>query len=236
MKEQQLKDFCRKSNPMHSEGYYVMKWLGDRYGSVGWYKTKAEAEQEVKRIYSIGAWSGMPPKIEAAVRIDGLRGVRRKNNPMKKLSKSQVLQYFREEVSPRLGNDLPALREAWNNYTDYLHKTKAITTKAYETWVVRDKNLRIVRTRKKNLAKMEKQYTKNPISAEKAVGITKKLIRAYEAYRKENPGKEYHDKKFLSYIRELEKYKTGSQSYIATLAKAYEHLESAKDSMYESVR
>jgi len=83
-------------------------------------------------------------------------------------------------------------------------------------------------------------YRENPVGeklqkvvmgADKAVAITKKLIRAYETLRKENPGAGYHDKKFLMYMKELEKYKLGSAPYIATLAKAYEHLESAKESM-----
>ena len=82
-----------------------------------------------------------------------------------------------------------------------------------------------------HLTKMEKQYKRNPFSGEKAVGITKKLIRAYEAYRQENPGKAYHDQKFIQHMKELEKYKIGSAPYISTLAKAYEHLESAKESM-----
>lgn len=87
-----------------------------------------------------------------------------------------------------------------------------------------------------HLSKMEKQYNKNRISADDAIKITKKLVRAYEAYHKENPGKEYHDRKFLMYLRELEKYKVGSEKYIATLAKAYEHLESARDSEHDVVR
>lgn len=82
-----------------------------------------------------------------------------------------------------------------------------------------------------HLTKMEKQYKRNPFSAEKAVGITKKLIRAYEAYRQENPGKAYHDQKFIQHMKELEKYKIGSAPYIGALAKAYEHLESAKESV-----
>jgi hypothetical protein len=88
-------------------------------------------------------------------------------------------------------------------------------------------------------------YRENPIKekmqkvvmgADKAISITKKLIRAYETLRHQNPGKSYHDKKFLLYIGELEKYKVGSPPYIATLAKAYEHLESAKESVKEGVR
>jgi hypothetical protein len=82
-----------------------------------------------------------------------------------------------------------------------------------------------------HLLKMEKQYKKNPVSVDNAVRITKKLVRAYEAYRKENPGQNYHDQKFIQYMKELEKYTVGSVPYIGTLAKAYEHLESAKESM-----
>ena len=78
----------------------------------------------------------------------------------------------------------------------------------------------------------------NPLrsSVDKAVRLTKRLIRGYEAFRQENPGKSYHDQKFIRFMGELEKYKIGSPPYIATLAKAYEHLESAKDSESEKVR
>lgn len=62
---------CRHKNP--GEGYYVMRWGGGRYTSVGWYLTKAEAQKEVDRIIMIGAWSGKKPKIELA---------ERKNNPI----------------------------------------------------------------------------------------------------------------------------------------------------------
>ena len=80
--------------------------------------------------------------------------------------------------------------------------------------------------------------SENPLksSVEKAVRLTKRLIRGYEAFRQENPGKSYHDQKFLRFMGELEKYTIGSSPYIATLAKAYEHLESAKDSESEKVR
>jgi hypothetical protein len=90
-----------------------------------------------------------------------------------------------------------------------------------------------------HLAKMEKMYKKNIMSAAKALKLTKKVIAhsrdIYKTY-KENPGAGYHDRKFLQYIKELEKYKLGSPPYISTLAKAYEHLESAKESLREGVR
>lgn len=85
-----------------------------------------------------------------------------------------------------------------------------------------------------HLSKMEKQYKKNVMSPEKALRLTRKVIaHAKDIYKdyKENPGQSYHDQKFTGYMKELEKYKVGSQPYIATLAKAYEHLESAKESM-----
>ena len=88
-----------------------------------------------------------------------------------------------------------------------------------------------------HLAKMEKMYKKNVMSPEKALRLTRKVIAyAKEIHKdyKENPGQSYHDRKFLAYMKELEKYKVGSQPYIATLAKAYEHLESAKDSMHDA--
>jgi len=49
-----------------NRGYHVMKWGGGTYTSVGWFSTRQEAENEVDRIKRSGAWSGMPPKIEAA--------------------------------------------------------------------------------------------------------------------------------------------------------------------------
>lgn len=85
-----------------------------------------------------------------------------------------------------------------------------------------------------HLAKMEKQYKKNPMSPEKALRLTRKVIAYAKDLRKdyqENPGQNYHDQKFIQYMKELEKYPVGSVPYIGTLAKAYEHLESAKESM-----
>lgn len=87
-------------------------------------------------------------------------------------------------------------------------------------------------------------YSENPIKGlitkdgvRKAVALTRKVYRLYgvikKEVRKENPGQEYHDRKFMLYMKELEKYAIGSSPYIATLAKAYEHLECAKDSMHE---
>jgi hypothetical protein len=49
----------------HDKGFYVMKWGGGTYTSVGWFSTRREAENEVERIKRSGAWSGMPVKIEA---------------------------------------------------------------------------------------------------------------------------------------------------------------------------
>lgn len=44
---------------------YVMTYGGGRYTSVAWFKTQAEAQKECERIKRVGAWSGMPPKVEA---------------------------------------------------------------------------------------------------------------------------------------------------------------------------
>lgn len=81
---------------------------------------------------------------------------------------------------------------------------------------------------------------KNPakvISHKQAYALTKKIVQyAKKLFKheqkgmKENPGVDYHKQKFLSYIKELEKYVIGSRPYIELLAKAYEHLESMKDS------
>jgi hypothetical protein len=78
----------------------------------------------------------------------------------------------------------------------------------------------------------------NPLKAtvDKAVRLTRKFLRAYEAFRQENPGRDYHDQRFIRFMGELEKYNVGSPPYIATLAKAYEHLQSAKDSERQKVR
>lgn len=89
-------------------------------------------------------------------------------------------------------------------------------------------------------------YEENPVKesrvqyikeVKRAIALTQKVMKLYGKIRKKNPGKSYHDQKFLQFMRDLEKYVVGSAPYIATLAKAYEHLESAKDSMREeSVR
>lgn len=72
------------------------------------------------------------------------------------------------------------------------------------------------------------QYLKD---VKRAIALTRKVMKLYGTIRKKNPGKNYHDQKFLMYMRDLEKYIIGSAPYIATLAKAYEHLQSAKESM-----
>lgn len=45
-------------------GYYVMKWGGGRYTSVGWFLNKEQAEEEVRKILATGCWGGMPPRVE----------------------------------------------------------------------------------------------------------------------------------------------------------------------------
>lgn len=56
------------------------------------------------------------------------------------MTKQEALNQFQEEYLPsviaRYGqNDKPALREAWNVYTDQLCKSGKITMNQYETWV-----------------------------------------------------------------------------------------------------
>lgn len=48
-----------------------------------------------------------------------------------------------------------------------------------------------------------------------------------------NPEREYHDKKFLMYLRDTDKYRVGSAPYLTALGRAYAHLESARDSVDE---
>lgn len=50
------------------DGYYVMVWLGGRYGSCGWYKDQSEAMRVVQYKLIAGLWSGMPPKVEPSFR------------------------------------------------------------------------------------------------------------------------------------------------------------------------
>ena len=163
MTETQLRDFCRKNNPGH--GYYVMKWGGGRYQSIAWYVRKEDAQKEVDRIKMVGAWSGMPPKVESASR---------KHNPACACNPKE------KAIS---------------------HKQALALTK-------------------------------------KVIAYGKKLFK-HEAHGIKygtNPGEEYHNKRFIRYMKELEKYELGSQKYIATLAKAYDQLESAHDSIREAVR
>lgn len=46
------------------DGYYVCTWGGDTYTSVAWYKTRAEAEEDIRKRMLAGRWSGMRPIIE----------------------------------------------------------------------------------------------------------------------------------------------------------------------------
>jgi len=59
------------------------------------------------------------------------------------MTKAQVVAEFKESVLPLIRKqyeqdrqrDLPARREAWNNYTDMLCKDGSISDHAYATWV-----------------------------------------------------------------------------------------------------
>ena len=48
------------------------------------------------------------------------------------MTKSEALKLFREYDIP--SRDKVALREAWNNFTDFLCKDRQITAKQYDTW------------------------------------------------------------------------------------------------------
>ena len=65
------------------------------------------------------------------------------------MTKSEALKLFREyDIVPKLklkkldafgrptnpSRDKVALREAWNNFTDFLCKDRQITAKQYDTW------------------------------------------------------------------------------------------------------
>jgi len=51
------------------------------------------------------------------------------------MTKKEALSQFKEFHMPNIpSNDKPALRQAWNDYTDYLCKDKQISLKQYETW------------------------------------------------------------------------------------------------------
>lgn len=95
MTESQLRDFCMKKRKKNSanEGYYVMKWGGGRYTSVAWFPTKADAQREVDRIKMVGAWSGMPPKIESSLKGKYTR------NPVRVISDRQALALTKKVIA-----------------------------------------------------------------------------------------------------------------------------------------
>lgn len=56
------------------------------------------------------------------------------------MTKKEAVTYFKDHYLPGIllvshpNLDLPALREAWNNFTDSLCKDGAISSRQYETW------------------------------------------------------------------------------------------------------
>ena len=55
------------------------------------------------------------------------------------MTKKEAVSIFRETIAPEIfktygRNDKPAIREAWNNWTDSLCKDGQITMRQYETW------------------------------------------------------------------------------------------------------
>lgn len=51
------------------------------------------------------------------------------------MTKREAVEMFRAEIMPHVrASDRPAVREAWNNFTDALAKDRLITMRQYETW------------------------------------------------------------------------------------------------------
>lgn len=55
------------------------------------------------------------------------------------MTKAEAIAEFNAEVKPHVlakygPNDKPAMREAWNDWTDGLCKDRRITQKQYDTW------------------------------------------------------------------------------------------------------
>lgn len=80
----------------------------------------------------------------------------------------------------------------------------------------------------------------NPISDKQALALTRKVIAAGkklflhekgEIRRRKNPIEARHVQGFIKGIKEVEKYVVGSRPYIEALARAYGHLEKAKEEM-----
>lgn len=52
------------------------------------------------------------------------------------MTKREALEIFMLEILPGLpSRDIPARREAWNNFTDSLAKDGQITERQYATWL-----------------------------------------------------------------------------------------------------
>lgn len=204
MREGQLRDFCRKKNPAKYPQYKVGPYLVDNYKEAG----------ELARVLSerTGKTIDIMQKLDSMTAWHVLRTVYlghtgRSSNPAK-ISVSQIRRGTQHELEHTTDR-----RIARQIALDHLREDPKYYT---------------------HLTKMEKQYKKNPMSPEKALRLTRKVIaHAKDIYKdyQENPGKSYHDQKFMQYMKELAQYKIGSSPYIGTLAKAYEHLESAKESM-----
>lgn len=59
-----------------------------------------------------------------------------------KMTKEEAVEQYRSEILPAVKAefekdgvpDYPARAEAWNNFTDGLHKSRVITRSQYDTW------------------------------------------------------------------------------------------------------
>lgn len=65
----------------------------------------------------------------------------------------------------------------------------------------------------------------------KVIALGKKLFKHEQSEIRQNPEEQKHAGRFVAHMKTLEKYAVGSKPYIEALAKAYEHLQAAKEEM-----
>ena len=191
-------------------------------------------------------------KTVTGMRKPQLRDYCRKKNPAGSYTVAEVLKYFKKDVLPKIidkygTTNTNMIKLAFKEYLGYLITFKVISPRILK----RLETLELDTVKGKEISASQiKRGTEHELEHTTDRAVARKIacdhlredpyyythLAKMEKEYKKNPGKEYHDKKFMRYMRELEKYKVGSEPYIATLAKAYEHLESANDSEHESVR
>ncbi len=50
------------------------------------------------------------------------------------MTKIEAVQQFNLHILPSVGKDVTARRTAWNNFTDYLYKSKQINKRQNDKW------------------------------------------------------------------------------------------------------